>query len=137
MPLSAHIEPAGGIALEELMASAKLLVEGIATLIKDQQDKSDTIQHLKLAAEHLAVAATCMTEDATPLRPDGEGCISPTIEWLAETPLEDKASSTGLTMIGRGELFLRANKKRRLNSEPAARDADPIVSSAAVTHSFV
>ena len=46
--------------------------------------------------------------------------VSRTVEWMAATPIGDNTSRSSLSMIGRGKLFLRANKKRRTQSEPAA-----------------
>ena len=104
MPLSAHIEPAGGRALEGLVESAKLLVDGILALIEDRQGNSAAhnlaYDQLRLAAECLSTAARTMADAAIPSISAEEDRVSPTIKWQAEAPVGEEPVTTGLTMIG-------------------------------------
>ena len=129
MPSTAHIEQKEDIALLTIKEGAESVINGILTLVRTRNNAP--------MAAHLEDALSCLTQakQTLTLKEQGglEDCadaIFPTICWQAATPQVEVRQESGLTMSGRGELFLRNYKRQRLESEltPLAK-SDPVLSS--------
>ena len=108
----------------QLTAAQKLLI-----LLRSHGDETVSAaveEQLVHAETHLRKAVRCMN---TPV-PQPTWEVSPTIPWIAASPLEGRQKNGAcLTLRERGDILSRAMEARKLNSNTAiSAEHDPVTS---------